>query len=241
MEANMGLANKTLLISLIMMVQEDLADCIAGLSPQQLNSPGSLESWSIKNMIAHITFWIKHASLSLEAIHGGVPPSEYADVNQINDEVILRHQNEPWSEVKKDMELTFEQILEQITAADESDLVTPGRYPWLNGRSFFDQLIGVEAWHVEDHIAGYLLNEGAVDKATSIFRRWTEKMVEFPEYHNKAYYDLACLYAKTGQSASAVNALEKCLPASPELKAWAKKDPDLDSIRNDPKSIALGL
>jgi HEAT repeat protein len=49
-----------------------------------------------------------------------------------------------------------------------------------------------------------------------------------------AYYNLACLYALTGDRARSVDWLEKAVKAGFTDRAWIRKDGDLDAIREEP-------
>jgi len=52
-------------------------------------------------------------------------------------------------------------------------------------------------------------------------------------------YNAACFYAQMGESAKAVEMLRNAIAAGYPDYEWFKRDPDLDSIRNDPGYIAL--
>ena len=47
-------------------------------------------------------------------------------------------------------------------------------------------------------------------------------------------FNLACIYAVTGEINKSIQQLDKALKLNPELKEWAGQDSDLDSIREDP-------
>lgn len=231
--------DKAVLINLITSVQNDLYEVISELPDQRLNSAGSLENWSIKNMVSHVTFWINYSCLSLDAIHSGTPPADYDDIDKINDEVVLSHQNEPWTEVKADMDQAFQQILEKIESCSDEDLFTPGRFAWLNGKSFFDHLVGAEAWHVEYHLADFLIHAGEAEKSNRLYLRFTEELAEIQGWKPTAYYNLGCYYALQGKKQAAIAALKQSLPYNASLLEWSKKDTDLDLLRDDPEYLAM--
>jgi len=52
-------------------------------------------------------------------------------------------------------------------------------------------------------------------------------------------YNVACTYAMVGEPERAMEYLEKMPPRGEWFKGWAEHDPDLDSLRNDPRFQAL--
>lgn len=52
----------------------------AGLSEAQLERPGVTENWSIKDLIAHISWWEEEALKHLPHIREGITPPRYKDV-----------------------------------------------------------------------------------------------------------------------------------------------------------------
>ncbi len=52
-------------------------------------------------------------------------------------------------------------------------------------------------------------------------------------------YNGACFYARLGESKLAIESLRKALATGWATYEWLKRDPDLDSIRNDPEFIEL--
>jgi tetratricopeptide (TPR) repeat protein len=52
-------------------------------------------------------------------------------------------------------------------------------------------------------------------------------------------YNLACMYCRMGESAKGVDALAQAFGAGYSNTLWAASDPDLESIRKDPRYLAL--
>src|SRR5262249_15429467 len=53
------------------------------------------------------------------------------------------------------------------------------------------------------------------------------------------YYNVACFYANIGDKAMALKSLKDAFNSGYRFFEWIKKDPDLDSIRNEPEYIEL--
>ncbi len=52
-------------------------------------------------------------------------------------------------------------------------------------------------------------------------------------------YNVACLYALEGQTEKALSCLEEAIGRGFGRKDWIEHDPDLDSLRGDPRFQAL--
>ena len=59
----------------------------------------------------------------------------------------------------------------------------------------------------------------------------TARCPEVPLY----WYNLACSHALLGQADAAIRALEEAVTLGYREVEWARKDPDLDKIRQDPR------
>jgi hypothetical protein len=59
-------------------------------------------------------------------------------------------------------------------------------------------------------------------------------LAEHPD-HPSLHYNLACYAALAGESDRALEHLGRAVEGDPEARSWAATDPDLDSIRSDPR------
>jgi quercetin dioxygenase-like cupin family protein len=67
-------------------------------------------------------------------------------------------------------------------------------------------------------------------------------MVELVERHPddaRGYFNAACIEARAGDKERALAHLERALELDPEVREFAKKDSDFDSIRDEPRFLAL--
>jgi predicted esterase len=67
---------------------------------------------------------------------------------------------------------------------------------------------------------------------------WLRRAVEATPKDSNAWYNLACDYALTGQSAKAIDALETAVDAGFDDAGHVATDPDLASITKDPRFVA---
>jgi hypothetical protein len=65
-----------------------------------------------------------------------------------------------------------------------------------------------------------------------------EGLAQYPD-NPSLLYDLACLEALQGRAGDALEHLTSSLQAQPKFKDYAAKDPDLESLRDDPRFTAV--
>jgi len=135
------------------------------------------------------------------------------------------------------------------------------KYPQLNprlddrGRELQLAAVAVRSGEVERGIAIYrrLLDDDPA--ATTVWmelgltlsgqRRYAEAVAAFEraaageEERGRAYFNLACAHALAGNRERALDAAERAVEAGFRTRAWLAGDPDLESIRDDPRFQAL--
>jgi adenylate cyclase len=69
--------------------------------------------------------------------------------------------------------------------------------------------------------------------------QWAEKAQTIDPTDPGIRYNVACLFALEGETTRAIESLDAAVKAGFAHKNWVDKDPDLDSIRDDPRFKAL--
>ena len=77
----------------------------------------------------------------------------------------------------------------------------------------------------------YLLEEGDAERAI----KWSERALELNPYDMSALGNGACLQAKLGHRDRAIELLERVSTQGWGQRDWLERDPDYDSIRDDPR------
>jgi Tfp pilus assembly protein PilF len=62
-------------------------------------------------------------------------------------------------------------------------------------------------------------------------KAWYQGLLKSPEREAAANYGLACVYTRSGDSASALKHLEKAIHLDKKFKTLARTDEDLDFLR----------
>ena len=120
-------------------------ELLAGLSEGQITATQLPDSWSIKDVIAHLRAWQQRSIARLEAaLLNRAPeypawpaqfdPEAEGQPHDLNAWLYEIYRNQPWSSVHRDWSEGFLRFLELGAAIPEKDLVDPGRYPWMEGQ-----------------------------------------------------------------------------------------------------------
>jgi hypothetical protein len=128
---------------------------IAGLSEQQLHMPGVNGDWSVKDHIAHLTFWERVNLLEiLKAIEQGTswtdPGLERTEEvrDQTNQQVYLHNKDRSLADVLVEFQVTHQQVMESLEKLSEEELKTP--YEWLGGDTIITWLSDPNG-HYQEH------------------------------------------------------------------------------------------
>jgi uncharacterized damage-inducible protein DinB len=100
-------------------------------------------AWSVKDLMAHITFWERRTMGRIQATLHDAPPPAFpeGDLDAVNSQAFLANQARPLPEVLADFQQTFEAFVAQAEALSEEDLSDRKRFPWSKGapvRRYFD-------------------------------------------------------------------------------------------------------
>jgi hypothetical protein len=122
---------------------------LAPLDEVQLARAGVTAGWSVKDHLAHLTWWERRVVLVL----GGRPdplealPGAPRDEDAINAEVYTMSRDRPLADVRADFDASYRGMLRLIeTVPDE---VLAARYGWIDGNAashYAEHAAMIEAW-----------------------------------------------------------------------------------------------
>ena len=151
------MADRMRVVELIALIRETstrMELLLAQLSVAQMNQPGAVGVWSVKDVLAHIAFWERYAANILSAAARGETPQPTADdeTERRNASVVAQYYQRPLSAVIADWQQAREELLEQIERLTDADLNDPDRFPWSEGRALRDHIAGNSYEHEHEHI-----------------------------------------------------------------------------------------
>ena len=124
--------DKQKLLSRIEEAWNAFQESYAGLSPSQMHAPGAAGTWSVKDILAHVTTWEEEALKNLPLILAGERTARYKDqyggIDAFNDQMAERKRELSLGNVLHELEMTHQRLLAYIAAAPESQFITETRF-----------------------------------------------------------------------------------------------------------------
>lgn len=110
----------------------DLKASYAGLSEAQMTEPGVTGTWSVKDILAHVTTWEEEALKMLPLLREGVTPPRYADayggLNAFNALMSERKRGLSLSEGLAQLDDTHRRLIEYVHGVPDDLFTTETRF-----------------------------------------------------------------------------------------------------------------
>jgi hypothetical protein len=111
---------------------EDLKASYIGLPDEQLVEPGVTGTWSVRDIIAHVTWWEEEALTHLPVIlAGGRPPrysATYGGIDAFNALMTDRQRNLSLSEVLDERDDTHRRLIDFVQRVPEDQIARETRF-----------------------------------------------------------------------------------------------------------------
>jgi hypothetical protein len=133
---------------------DNLQLALNGLSEEQILLPGVIEDWSIKDIIAHITFWQVRLITAMFKAEKGFKPdaiSSSGGVDQLNRQNYLDQKDRDFEAIWDDFDSSHQQILKRLENWTEEMLFQPKYFEWMRGDPFARYVEGDSAEHYAEH------------------------------------------------------------------------------------------
>src|SRR5258706_3130993 len=144
----------TQLAALIQTTSAELELLILPLNVAQMNQPGAVGVWSVKDVLAHIAFWERYAADIVRAARrGDAPQLDVEDLTESrNASVVAQYYLTSLGAVIASWHAAREELLDQIAELSEADLNDPDRFPWSQGRALLSRIAANSYAHEREHI-----------------------------------------------------------------------------------------
>jgi hypothetical protein len=107
-------------------------DSYAGLADEALLRPGVIKTWSVRDVIVHVTTWEEEALKHLPGILEGRRPSRYSvtygGIDAFNALTSARKKDLPLGEVKRQQAAVHRRVLALIERSPEKELASGTRF-----------------------------------------------------------------------------------------------------------------
>jgi hypothetical protein len=128
--------NKTQLLEAIRTARAGLEKKFTKLTPEQMIWPGSMEVWSVKDILAHLVDWERRfAGWYVTGLRGNVPETPapgmiWRELPKLNKQGYVKHKDDALDEVLEAYERSYTDILTLVEGMTEEEIFTPGYYKW---------------------------------------------------------------------------------------------------------------
>jgi hypothetical protein len=143
-------------------MRADLERFVAEAGPARMALPGAAGDWTLKDVIAHLTYWRWWSVARLEAaVQNAVPVPPWGsgldeanadDVERINQQAYATNRDRSVAAVLRDSRATLDRLEAALLALPEADLFEENRYSWLGGYPAAAVVLG-SAGHLNDEHA----------------------------------------------------------------------------------------
>ena len=194
--------------------------------------------WRVQDHLSHLAWLRERDARVIDAVRtGGDIPPRHEGERDLSAVIYDATRDQTASTVIANSQRSWDLLLGAIEACSEEDFARP--HPLREGRKLVDES---PADHVGAHLMWAYLDAGD-EKAAEAVQLWarelSNRMFDDPRSRGVASYNVGCFYARVRRAGEAVPLLREGMELSPQLKDWAKQDPDLDPIRDDPRVIEL--
>jgi hypothetical protein len=232
-----------LLVDLLKQAHEMEMNFVDALSGQERARIGTLEDWSAKDVISHITARKALLADNLLAVSEGRSTTGSEDLDRENAILYEEYHDKTWDEVLRLAADAFQRVVAQVEVLGEQELARCEEFfPWQGERPMWRLIVGSGCIHPIAHMAEFHRSRGNREQAGEMMGKIARSMAgldDSPVWQGAVRYQLACHYSLLGARAEAIRELQESLVLNPGLTDWSKEDPDLDAIRGEPEYQAI--
>ena len=133
-------------------------ELLAEIDRKQMNEPGAVGKWSVKDTVAHIAVheqrmiqWMK------ERLRGEQPamPQPYDmpedELNELNEQIYQENLNRTLDDVLCALDKTHAESLRLVKESREEDILNPNRFHLQGGEPLWEAIAANTFWHYEEH------------------------------------------------------------------------------------------
>ena len=130
---------------------EALGSAVDSFSETEIEQPGVIEGWSVKDLLGHIAFWAGKAAADLEAIAGGKPedvavPGGQKAVDEWNERERQARAGRPLADIREEWLESFQKAMDALAGFPADRLQEK-----VKGSTVLDRFAGDTYEHYREH------------------------------------------------------------------------------------------
>ena len=146
--------DKSELIRTMQEAHQRMAGTIGRLSDERLLEP-AMDSWTGKDLVAHMASWHDHSVLVIECLRSDRQPYDTTDpehnTDALNERTHREHLDDPPALVRRAFNESFLRLLKALEPCTDEELFTVDRWPWLEGEALVENILWDTSRHYDDH------------------------------------------------------------------------------------------
>lgn len=163
------------------------------LGEWEMEQPGVVDQWSLKDVIAHLSEWERkfidwyQAGKRGEVPETPAPGYTWKQLDQVNQQIYEMHHPRPLGEILAEFQDSYERMMATVLDISAEELFEPGYYDWTGRATLAEYVAGCGYEHYDwakEHIRkwkrhhpGKQLNKEEVLKRIRVERRRLEKNI----------------------------------------------------------------
>ncbi len=148
--------NKENIFEQLNRTRERLLVALEPLPDEAFLQPGVMDSWSLADILAHLTVWESELVTSLQRIKQGKKPARMlaalADVDGYNELRFAENKSRDLNRIFDDLQALRLQLEEWLAEFSDRDLSNPDRYAWSDGHPLWRLVEGNSFGHELQHL-----------------------------------------------------------------------------------------
>jgi hypothetical protein len=146
--------DKTEFIHSMREAHQRMAEAIEHLPDERLLEP-AMDTWTAKDIIAHMAWWHDHSALVIESLRAGRQPYDKTDpantTDAFNERTHREHVDDPPEHTQRAFNESFIRLLAALEACPDEELFAVGRWPWLEGEALAEEILWDSSRHYDEH------------------------------------------------------------------------------------------
>jgi hypothetical protein len=143
--------NRTSLLATIAAGRERLDAVVAGLAGDPMLDRID-DTWTRKDVIAHLEAWERRVVANLETLRGGGAPDGSVETDELNERFFTQNRDRPLDDVLAGERAAYRAVLAAIDAASDEELFDGHHFAWTEGDPLADWFRGNTDEHYDEHL-----------------------------------------------------------------------------------------